>query len=422
MSNPGGQRSGSLYRRVWRWHFYAGVFVGPIVSVVALTGFGYVFKREIEVLLYPDVLLASEPVRSEQPLDKIVASAEDSAGEGWSTRLVEVDVDQRRAFGVFLEGPEDSHQRIFVDQYTAEPLGGLSEDSLFPVLLKLHRQLFMGQFGRMLTELSTSWGVILVATGLYLWWPRSARRNRSVWFPRVRGYNYASLRNLHAVMGAWASVPVVLIAVTGLVYSVYWGAGFWKVVDATGGGDLLPEWDAPALDEEALVEPWGNALRAARREAPGLLYTIENSGKSDAVKMVYAGPLHGPSLTRILVVDAVTGSVHAASSFADFPAMGKWTSLNYPLHTGTILGLPSKLLWAASSLLLAFLPISGFLMWLKRKPRGTLGLPVRPGTPPTPAVLFLVVALALLFPVAGATILATAVVDYGLLRFLRLRS
>ena len=27
-----------LYRTIWRWHFYAGLFVGPFILVAALTG------------------------------------------------------------------------------------------------------------------------------------------------------------------------------------------------------------------------------------------------------------------------------------------------------------------------------------------------------------------------------------------------
>jgi hypothetical protein len=38
----------SLYRIIWRWHFYAGVLIAPVLPVVAVTGALYIFRQEIE--------------------------------------------------------------------------------------------------------------------------------------------------------------------------------------------------------------------------------------------------------------------------------------------------------------------------------------------------------------------------------------
>lgn len=35
----------SLYRTIWRWHFYAGLFVVPLVIVLSITGIIYLFGR-----------------------------------------------------------------------------------------------------------------------------------------------------------------------------------------------------------------------------------------------------------------------------------------------------------------------------------------------------------------------------------------
>ena len=36
------------YRAVWRWHFYAGLFCIPFVTVLAISGSIYLFKPQIE--------------------------------------------------------------------------------------------------------------------------------------------------------------------------------------------------------------------------------------------------------------------------------------------------------------------------------------------------------------------------------------
>ena len=38
----------AIYRTIWRWHFYAGLFVVPMVLILSLTGAAYLFKPQIE--------------------------------------------------------------------------------------------------------------------------------------------------------------------------------------------------------------------------------------------------------------------------------------------------------------------------------------------------------------------------------------
>ncbi|MGD9544270.1 MAG: PepSY domain-containing protein, partial [Methylocystis sp.] len=40
--------SAALYRMIWRWHFYAGLFCLPFVTVLALSGAVYLFKPQID--------------------------------------------------------------------------------------------------------------------------------------------------------------------------------------------------------------------------------------------------------------------------------------------------------------------------------------------------------------------------------------
>ncbi|MHC5543085.1 PepSY domain-containing protein, partial [Singulisphaera rosea] len=55
---PLGTQAG-LYRVLWRWHFYAGLLVSPVLVVVAVTGGLYVFKGELEGVLYPKLMFAT---------------------------------------------------------------------------------------------------------------------------------------------------------------------------------------------------------------------------------------------------------------------------------------------------------------------------------------------------------------------------
>jgi uncharacterized iron-regulated membrane protein len=38
----------AFYRMIWRWHFYAGLLVMPMVLILSLTGAMYLFKPQID--------------------------------------------------------------------------------------------------------------------------------------------------------------------------------------------------------------------------------------------------------------------------------------------------------------------------------------------------------------------------------------
>ncbi len=77
----------ALYRRVWRWHFYAGLICLPFLAILALTGALYLFKEPIDSVVYAKYRLA--PTTSALPLDAetLVAKAQAAhAGHGCPLR------------------------------------------------------------------------------------------------------------------------------------------------------------------------------------------------------------------------------------------------------------------------------------------------------------------------------------------------
>lgn len=49
--SPRAARRASLYRLIWRWHFYAGLFCIPFVLALSLTGSIYLFRAQIDAWL-----------------------------------------------------------------------------------------------------------------------------------------------------------------------------------------------------------------------------------------------------------------------------------------------------------------------------------------------------------------------------------
>ena len=70
-----------VYRAVWRWHFYAGLFVAPFLLILSVTGAIYLFNDEINDVLHAEkriVALHAETL----PLGRLVAAAQASAEPG----------------------------------------------------------------------------------------------------------------------------------------------------------------------------------------------------------------------------------------------------------------------------------------------------------------------------------------------------
>ena len=190
--------SGSLYRAVWRWHFYAGILVAPILIVLSVTGGLYVFKSEIETVRNADVLVV-QPSENRISYEEQVRQAQASLPKGYTASGLEINPEPDRATVISFQAPKQPFQRLGVDPSTGQVLGELKPDTFFPWVLKLHRNLFLGSTGRVIVELTTCWTIVLLATGFYLWWPRRKKGALGVWLPRLRAKPYTLLRDLHTL-------------------------------------------------------------------------------------------------------------------------------------------------------------------------------------------------------------------------------
>src|SRR3546814_9164783 len=90
-----------------------------------------------------------------------------------------------------------------------------SSDLLMAWVRSIHGQLLLGKRGSWLVELAASWAIVLVLSGLYLWWPRGRGFAGVVW-PRLKGGRRMFWRDLHAVTGFWISGLVLVLLATGL--------------------------------------------------------------------------------------------------------------------------------------------------------------------------------------------------------------
>lgn len=245
-ATPGAARQPRLFRSVWRWHFYAGLLSIPVIVILGLSGIVYLFKPQIDAVVYGpvrDVPVGETRTSYASQTDAVLKAYPGAVITGLAPPPA---ADRASEFDVLTESGKEI--RVYVDPYTSKVTGDRQPShSLSAIALDLHGSLLTsrifepeGKFGDRIIELTASWAVVLVITGIYLWWPRGRRGFRDALKPRLRAKSSRTRwRDLHAVTGVMFGFVTLFFLITGLAWTGVWGARFNEV--ATNAGTLYPD-------------------------------------------------------------------------------------------------------------------------------------------------------------------------------------
>ncbi len=435
--------AGEVYRAFWRWHFYAGLLVLPILMLMALTGGVYLFKTELTAIIHrPLVVVADRPARA--PPSAWIASAETGAGAK-ATQLI---IPSRGDRSVQVMVGDKAHQRTaYVDPHDGGYLGVTTPGGVMGVIKRVHSLDIAGPVMNGLVEVVAGWAIVLVATGVFLWWPRG--QNGGV--VTVRGGPARRLfwRDLHAVTGAFAGIVIVFLAATGMPWSIFWGKEVRQLTTEAGWGRPKPpiaERHHPVKSVERDGVPWALGAHAppdtsSPSPMPGMsadeharMMQAKVLGVDDIVAKARAdGLTDGFTLTlpqapggtwtasympdhvertRTLYLDGRDGHVLDDIGYRRFGPAAKAIEWSISVHQGQEFGLVNKLVMLAGCVAIWLLGVSALVMWWKRRPKGRLAAPPRPTRPGAYAgLLAIVLPLALLYPLVGASLITVLLLD-----------
>ena len=443
MSKP----SVSFYNLAWRWHFYAGLFVAPFMIMLSLTGIIYLFKPQLDNLMYSDLLHVTpshHQLSAEQLQQRVLSHFPQAAVSKYFPPL---NAEGSAQFVVQEAGHEVN---VFVDPYRGEILG--TQDAKFnlqAIARLVHGELMIGTVGDRLVELAAGWGIMLVVSGLYLWWPRGKSPAGVLW-PRFTKRGRVLWRDLHAVTGFWGSVFLLFMLLSGMAWTGMWGkqyAELWNTFPAAMWNDV-PKSDRQAGElntGNVQTVPWAlentpmpvstgehaehmnhGSMHAApaapkvslqqvvdiateRGIEPG--YSITQPKTADGVFTVSVFA-DDPRNDATLHIDQYTGKVLADVRWSDYSAVSKATELSVMLHEGKFFGWLNQLLILLVCLMILLGSISGLVIWWKRRPAGGLGVPpLRHDLPRWKAAMVIMFGLAVAFPLVGASLVVVYVVD-----------
>lgn len=262
------------YRTLWLWHFYAVLFVMPFLIVLAITGTIYCFQPQIEPLLYPHRLVVAPEAKPRLPTDALLARAQAALPPGARPLRAHIEADPARSaeFVFALEG--GARESVYLNPYSGEVLGTLDVEHRFmQVDRMLHRKLLLGKPGELLMELAACWTLVMIGTGVALWWPRLAgERNatpgagrgptlRAALWPRFSATGRPFWKSLHSVIGIWLAVGALAFVLSGLPWTGSWGKQFKALATRASLGAPRGAWGGGLPIKSTL--PAGQSTTAA---------------------------------------------------------------------------------------------------------------------------------------------------------------
>ncbi|MBB5638558.1 putative iron-regulated membrane protein [Pedobacter cryoconitis] len=368
-------------KKINAWlHLWLGIGSGLIVFIVSITGCIYVFEKEIRSLYQPwqfvqpqekSFLLPTQLINSAKPqLGKLKPT---SINYGQKSEAATVNSVNRKK-GTSLV--------VYLNPYTAEILhiekkSKKSNSDFFRFILNGHRTLWMGKTGSKIIGIGVLIFVFLLISGIILWWPKKwikSIRDKSFkikWDANFKRVNY----DLHKVAGFYVFLILLLISLTGLVYSYKWYSKslYW----VTSGGKSLQ------AQPKALSDTTGNhkfqpenidkiySKLATTDQASGMFITLPSKASDALGFIVYlkAGAIYKADRYAFdqYTLKPITGNSPLLGKYKDASVADKIRRMNYDLHVGAVMGLPTKIIAFLASLISASLPITGFIVWYGKK-------------------------------------------------------
>ena len=424
----------SFYRTIWRWHFYASLFVMPLVLVLATTGAIYLFKPQIdrwEERAFSN-LSTHGAVSPNAQLAAVMNANPGAQFHGYRLPAREGDA------AVIHVGLADG--RSMRDVYVSpqgKVLGSVDPESrISATVSRIHGSLLIGRVGDWIVELAACWAIVMILTGLYMWWPRGQGLRGVIW-PRLGKGKRIFLRDLHAVTGFWVSGLALVLLTTGLPWASVWGDAF-RVARAElglvqGAQDWKTGTHAPHAehDHDAMMK-----MHAAGIPLVGLSDMVAKAKLEDLPHPVFVKPPGAPErfgpptpmawtiksesqnrpLNRQITYDVATGKELSRTSFADKHIIDQAVNYGIAWHEGQLFGWINQLVGVLTALGLITLVISGFLMWRRRKPEDILGAPPIPSVQQKMrGVVIIIGVMAVLLPLLALSLLALWLFDRLLL-------
>jgi uncharacterized iron-regulated membrane protein len=380
-----GKKGKSWLKRLNAWlHLWLGLASGLIVLIVSITGCLFVFQQEISEAIHKDLFFVTPQSTPVLPPSVLQEKAQAALGKDKPIAYMTFYKQPNRAweFMAYKEGNDkaityfgavDYYESVFLNPYTGAVTGIHDYKRDFFVIVKyIHWSLLLnGRVGEQIVGWSTFIFVILLITGLILWWPKKwtkATREQSFkikWSAKFKRVNY----DLHNVLGFYSMLLALVIACTGMVWAFKWfEATVYVVAARTTTPPAHKDFTSDTL-QIASTNGMDIAYAWLVKEMPDAQRFSASPVAPDAAAPLYMSGYYGKETfynRDDFQFDKHSGKMLNRITAKDRNAGEKLIGMNYDIHVGAIGGIAGKILAFIISLICASLPVTGLLVWLNK--------------------------------------------------------
>lgn len=434
----------ALYRAVWRWHFLAGLFALPFLLNMAITGGLYLFAPEISHILYRS--LEDVPARVDALLAASALVQKTAEATNAEVSLVTLPSGLDKSVQMLIRTDAGESRTAFVDPYDGRLIGAIPVGGVMQIVRKIHSLQYFGFWASCLVEIAAGWAIVLALSGIFLWWPRG--RNGGVVTIRGTPKYRTFWRDLHAVTGLFASGVVVFLAVTGMPWSLVWGNYVQDWTTAAGLGrpkppaEVMPSWKLARGESgheghmrggaaPAANLPWALEKTVPPQSVPAVQPPISldqalaafaaiglekpyDVALPQGPKGAFTATTHPARVeeTRTVYLDQYSGRVLGDVGFSQYGPAAKAIEWGIAVHQGQEYGPVNRYIMLAGCIAIVLLVISAPMMWWKRRPKGSFGLPPAAGNRRAALTVMAIMAVSgVLYPLVGLSMLAGIIVE-----------
>lgn len=391
--HPHKKKPGFFKKWSAKLHLWFGLSIGFLIFIIAITGALYVFKDEIENLRRKDVIYHQEQNIDQKnvlPIRVLEKNVNEQTPEKYPIHWVNVPIDKKQSYEFYWyeHNPKAWHyfeefpiyKVAYVNPFSGKVLRTYDEkNGFFQIVKMIHWSFLLKQdWGKYVVGIPVIIFLGMLITGIVLWWPKNkaARKQRFSFqwkdTTRWKRKNY----DLHNILGFYSSIFALILTITGLFYAYFIVQAMIYVV-FSGGNTVYPDFSkittkAPLeVRNERTLDKISDKVKSLYPSAYAFSLDLGHPHLDDHEHSnfeVYVKHLsYSYHKSSSLIFDENSGELLHTHDPKDKNFGEKVVSANYDIHVGAILGLPTKILAFIVSIIIASMPVTGFMIWWGRR-------------------------------------------------------
>ncbi len=341
---------------VLQFHRWAGLILGVVLVLIAVTGAGMVFRPQLDPVINRDQFTIAA-CHASLSLDTLISNARAANPSGGALTYIRLYPDTNAATRI----------RFSDDQWVnMNPCSGalLGQDDryggLFGTLALLHSFHFAKNGHVIAGTVTLAFAIMLILGGFVVWWsgkPRSGRNLSGRTFPQ----------HLHKTTALYASLILLTSALTGLPQAFKWYRHSIYLLTGSPLPAPMSPSVAPAgvrrLSAEAV---WQHARSLMPQARQAQIHFAEKPDDSVDIRLIGSDAPHAQAFSY-LELDSYTGKVLRFTPYAKNSLGEKIYLWTLSIHYGWVGGLFGQLLLLAGALSVPVLAYTGIGSFLRRK-------------------------------------------------------